>query len=417
MKKIIILIISILSLSALFLIACGNDTSGDKGDGANEEVSLKKVDVIVGRQAWAAGNVPITQYMIENNLFEKHAEKYGYDLRVDYQDHPSAAPMVEQMVAGRLDFGMWGNTPIIRNIASNQDLSVLNVGEGHLRYVLVTREGNGIRNLEDLEGKTVGLLVGGDPHNAFNQMLRYHLDISDPEEMNIKLVNISSFSQAASVPKGVDATVTYLPALLKALEEDPEIKPLVNAFGYTEEYWDDGELSGEGHLLDSVKESPFYPDGYYLHRSMWVVRNSFIEEHPDIATAFVLAQQEALNDLKKMSHEEIAKLVEEYWELSPELASQIIEDEILFIRGWVWPTEGDAVSMLETSKFMADAGLIDNELTWNDIKNNLERTSAILEKAYDELDQYPTESEFTSTETDVRGLPTWNMEEWEEPQE
>src|SRR5699024_3811372 len=299
------------------------------------------------------------QYMMENDLFEKYAEDFGYDLTVNYEDHPSAAPMVEAMISGSLDFGMWGNTPIIRNIAAGQNISALNVGEGHLRYVLVTREGSDIHNLEDLEGKTVGLLVGGDPHNAFNQMLRYHLDVVNPEDMNIDLINVDSFSQAAQVPKGMDATVTYLPALLEAMDEDPDIKPLLNAFDETEESWISDEAEGEGHVLESVEDSPFYPEGYYLHRSMWVVNNDIVDNDPDIATAFVMSQEKTIKELGEMKHGEVSDTVKEYWELEPDLGKQIIEDELLFIRGWSWPTEGDAQSMVETSNFMAETDLID----------------------------------------------------------
>lgn len=402
-----------ISLTCLFLLvlilgACGEEESSNEGFDEDEDT----IEVSVGRQAWAAGNSPVIQYMMENELFEQYAEDFGYELSVEYQDHPSAAPMVEAMVSGNLDFGMWGNTPIIRNLAAEQNISALNVGEGHLRYVLVTREGSEIRNLDDLEGKTVGLLVGGDPHNAFNQMLRYHLNVSDPGEMNIELVNVDSFSQAAQVPKGMDATVTYLPALLEAQENDEEITTVLNAFGETGEYWKDDEFEGEGHLLESVKDSPFYPDGYYLHRSMWVVNNQLIDSHPDVVTAFVMAQEKAIEELDEMDPGEISQTVKEYWELEADLGKQIIEDELLFLRGWSWPTEGDAQSMIETSKFMAEAELIDSPLAKEDVLDNFERVSNILEKAYGEMDKKPEEDEFKEEETDVRGLPAWDLEEW-----
>ena len=399
-------LVVVLFLSLFILGACGSESTGGN-DGS------KELEVSVARQAWAAGNSPVIQYMMENDLFEKYAEDFGYDLTVNYEDHPSAAPMVEAMISGSLDFGMWGNTPIIRNIAAGQNISALNVGEGHLRYVLVTREGSDIHNLEDLEGKTVGLLVGGDPHNAFNQMLRYHLDVVNPEDMNIDLINVDSFSQAAQVPKGMDATVTYLPALLEAMDEDPDIKPLLNAFGETEESWISDEAEGEGHVLESVEDSPFYPEGYYLHRSMWVVNNDIVDNDPDIATAFVMAQEKAIKELGEMKPGEVSDTVKEYWELEPDLGKQIIEDELLFIRGWSWPTEGDAQSMVETSNFMAETDLIDEPLSAEEIKDNFDNVSDILEKAYVEMDEYPEEDEFLDESIDIRGYPAWEIDEWE----
>src|SRR5580765_8145162 len=109
--------------------------------------------VSVGRQPWAAGNSPVTQYMIANKTFERFAGDAGYDLTVDYRDYPSALPMVEAFVSKNLDFGMWGNTPSVRLIAQKQPIQLVSVGEGHFRFVLATRKDSPIRNIADLKGK------------------------------------------------------------------------------------------------------------------------------------------------------------------------------------------------------------------------------------------------------------------------
>ena len=87
------------------------------------------------------------------------------------------APMVEALVSGNLDFGMWGNTPIVRLVAQNQPLQIISVGEGHFRFILATRKDSPIRNIADLKGKTVGALLGGDPYNVLSQMLRFELGL------------------------------------------------------------------------------------------------------------------------------------------------------------------------------------------------------------------------------------------------
>ena len=60
--------------------------------------SKKALKVSIGRIPWAAGNSPMTQYMIENKLFETHAAELGYELTVDWRDYPSALPMVRSSV-------------------------------------------------------------------------------------------------------------------------------------------------------------------------------------------------------------------------------------------------------------------------------------------------------------------------------
>src|SRR3954463_4672662 len=243
----------------------------------------KAMTVSVGRQPWAAGNSPITAYMMNNKTFERFASDAGYDLTVDYRDYPSAAPMVEAFVSGNLNFGMWGNTPIVRLIAQNQPIQLLSVGEGHFRFVLATRKDSPIRNIADLKGKTVGALLGGDPYNVLVQWLRFELGNGDPKAHNITVVNTPTQAQAATIPSGMDAAVVIHPAFLKANVEIGTVG-IMNSFGYTESHYKGPAGDGAGHLLESVKKSPFYPDGYYLHRSFWIGHPNMVKNHAPVAT-------------------------------------------------------------------------------------------------------------------------------------
>lgn len=372
----------------------------------------QSLTVSVGRQPWAAGNSPITQYMMDHGLFEAAAAEVGYDLTVDYRDYPSALPQVEAMVGGELDLGMWGNTPIIRAIAAEQPFTVLTVGEGHFRFVLATKPDSGIRNMEDLKGKTVGALLGGDPYNVLSQMLLYELGSGNPEDHDISIVNTSTQAQAATLPRGMDAAIVVYPAFLKAQQELGTVG-IINSFGYTEDHYQGPAGEGGGILLESVKESPFYPDGFYLHRSFWVTHNNLLENHPQVVVAFSVAQQQAVEAMSTMDPAEISQLVEEYWELPPELGAKVVQDEVLFIRGWIWPTEGDARAVLETSKFMVSGGLIEEPLTRQQVRGNMAKAAPLLEEAYERTDQNIPRDEFLGTDAqDIRGLPTWEMEEW-----
>ena len=321
----------------------------------------QQLKVSVGRQPWAAGNSPITQSMIASKSFEKFAADAGYELAVDWRDYPSAAPMVEALVSGNLDFGMWGNTPIVRLIAQNQPLQIVSVGEGHFRFVLATRKDSPIRNVADLKGKTVGALLGGDPYNVLTQWLRYELGNPDPKAHGITVVNTPTQAQAATIPTGMDAAVLIHPAFLKAQAEIGTVG-IVNSFGYTESHYKGPAGEGAGILLESVKKSPFYPDGYYLHRSFWIGHANIVRNHPNVVAAFVMAQQEAVDKLKGMDAGQVSELSRKYWELEPALGAKVVRDEVLFDRGWVWPTEGDALALLETSKYMVEGKMIPKPL-------------------------------------------------------
>ena len=373
--------------------------------------SRRALKVSIGRIPWAAGNSPMTQYMINNKLLKKRAAEFGYDLTVDWREYPTALPMVEAMVGNNLDIGMWGNTPITRGLSSGLPISLLVVGEGHLRFLITTRKDSPVRNMQDLRGKTIGVSLGGDPQSALFQMLRFELGVNDIKETGIKFVNMPTHAQAASVPTGVDATCTIYPAYLAA--QASGTVAIANSFGYTEDYYDGPAGKGAGHLLPNVKKSPFFPDGYYLHRSFWIGRNGLIEQHPQAVVAFLVAQQEAVAALTAMDAGAVSQLVKDYWKLDPTQGAKVVKDDVLFSRGWSWPTENDARAVLETSKFMADNKVIEGPLQWAQVKGAFSRTAPLVKQAYDKLGAKPGAAEFTRTDVaDLRGRPVWEINQW-----
>ena len=369
--------------------------------------------VSVGRIPWAAGNSPVTQFMINNKLFEKRAAEQGYDLTVDWRDYPTAMPMVEAIVGSNLDMGMWGNTPIIRGISAGLPISLLCVGEGHLRFVIATRKGSPIRKVEDLKGKTIGVQLGGDPYNALTSILRAELGSPDPKDHGIKLVNTTTQAMSAQVPTGTDAACTIYPAFLAA--QATGTVGIVNSFGYTEDYYEGPLGKGAGIQLPSVKKSPFFPDGYYLHRSFWIANNALIEKHPKVVMAYLIAQEEAVNKLTAMNPGAVSQLVKEFWKLDADAGAKVVKDDVLFSRGWSWPTENDARAVLETSKYLVGSKMIEQPLTWTQVKGAFSRTAPLIKQAYEAMGSKPAAAQFTRTDVaDLRGAPVWDMARWAE---
>lgn len=377
--------------------------------------ALQPAKISVGRIPWAAMNAPITQYMIENKLFERRAAELGYQLTVDWRDYPTALPMVEAIVGNNLDMGMWGNTPIIRAISAKLPISLVCVGEGHQRIVIATRKGSPIRTVQDLKGKTVGTLLGGDPYNALTQILRWELGSANPKDNGIRLVNIPTLAQAAQVPNGLDATSAFYPAFLAA-QANGTSTAVANSYGYTEDYYEGPLGKGAGIMLPSVKQSPFFPDGYYLHRSFWLLNNAVAEKTPKVALAFLLAQQDALSALDAMKNGgAVSQLVKSFWQLDPDDGAKVVDEDVLTIRGWSWPTENDARAVLEVSKYLVESKAIDKPLAWSQVKGAFERTAPVIKEAYDRLGARPGPAEFTRTDVpDLRGLPVWEMDKWTE---
>jgi NMT1/THI5 like len=197
--------------------------------------------------------------MLQQKLYEQAAKQFGYDLTVDYQDYPSAAPMVELMTAGKLDIGMWGNTPTIRSIAQQQPVTAMTIGEGHLKFLVAVPAESAIHNMADLKGKTVGALIGGATFNVLSQMLKAEFGDGNPQNLGITVVNTPSAADAARLPRGMDAAVITLPSYLQA-NRDVQTTAIVNSFGYSEappEFGgvDSAMYSRTGRLADCFAQS------------------------------------------------------------------------------------------------------------------------------------------------------------------
>jgi hypothetical protein len=190
---------------------------------------------------------------------------------------------------------------------------------------------------------------------------------------------------------------------------------IMNSFGYTESHYKGAAGEGAGILLPSVKKSSFYPDGYYLHRSFWIGSPNVIRNDPALVTAFVLAQQDAVAKLSMMDAGKVSELAKKYWELPPELGAKVVEDDVLFKRGWCWPTEGDAAALLETSKYMVDGKLITKPLTWAQVKGGFALSAPLDKAAYDKSGRKPDAAAFNDKKAqDLRGAPVWDMQSWTE---
>jgi|SRR5690625_741039 len=411
-KKLVTLLFSILLIAILTACSSGSEDEGTTTETDDSE-GLEKLEVSIGWQPHGGPSAVQAIHMKENNLIEKHAKNLGIDLTIDWRTYQSGAPMLTELMARELDIGLEGSTPVIRAIAEKQDLDVLSLGEGRFSFVLITREGSGIRNFEDLKGKKLGVILGTDNEFAFRDMIHATLGSNDPSEFDITLVNMSTQAQAASVPSGVDAAVTTYPNYVKAHLKDESVVAVANSHGVSEEYYEGEAGSGEGHQIPTVNESNL-PEGFYLHRAFWVGQDKLVKEEPDLIKAFLLAQQESLLELSETSTEELAELVsdEQYWGIPASYGANIIEADVMFLRKWIWITEGELDALESLTKSLSIANPDSEVPTKEDIVENLKQASNILKEVYEESN-YPDEEEFHNDEAiDNRGFPSWEIENW-----
>ena len=169
---------------------------------------------------------------------------------------------------------------------------------------------------------------------------------------------------------------------------------------------------GAGIMLPSVKKSPFFPDGYYLHRSFWIGKPSAGQNPRSVWLSFSRSRMRS-TALAAMQPGPVSQLVKQYWKLDDADGGKVVNDDVVYHRGWAWPTENDARAVLETSKYLVGSKMIDKPLEWPQVKEAFARTEPLLKEAYDRLGDKPPASEFVRTDAgDLRGLPVWNMDQW-----
>ncbi|MBX3576134.1 MAG: ABC transporter substrate-binding protein [Rhizobiaceae bacterium] len=371
----------------------------------------KAKSIVVGRQPVSGSSVAITRYMIDNKVFEEEALKFGYELTIDWRNFPNAGPIMELLKAGpdSMTFAFVGNTPVVTAIANNLPLQVVTTGEGTQPFFMLVRPGSEIRNVADLQGKTIGTLVGLDPQNAFIQALAGELG-KTPEDLGIRFQNFPEFPVLARLPRGIDAAgmVPWSPSY-SAIDAGHAVV-LFDTRGTTGPAY----AGGAGQRLSGVGQSPFRPEGFYQFRPFWITHSEVMQNDPDLVLAWIIAYQRSLTAIREQGAEKVAVANQEEWRQPPNIGVDIISADLLWNRGWVWICEGDMLSVVAASGPLAAAGNISRAITWDVMKEHLAAIAPLQKRAWEVAGQ-PVQSAFEKPDselTDLRGLPVWESEKW-----
>ncbi|MDO6443004.1 ABC transporter substrate-binding protein [Marinobacter sp. 2_MG-2023] len=181
--------------------------------------SAETIQVGIGHQSMVTNTVSGGIVLEKLGLLEKHLPTTGKYADVDYdivfRDYDSGPPITNQMLAGKLEFGVMGDYPLIVNGAKFQE-----TGKQETRFIGVTGynlrgTGNGIvvpiesdtQSLADLEGKTLSVPVGSAAWGMTLKALS-EAGLSD----KVRIVNQSPAVGAANIQAGrIDAHADFCP--------------------------------------------------------------------------------------------------------------------------------------------------------------------------------------------------------------
>jgi NitT/TauT family transport system substrate-binding protein len=228
--------------------------------------------VTIGYQSKTINTVTAGTLLRERGFFEEALEEVDPDLRVEWQDYDTGAPITAQMVAGKIDIGSMGDYPLLINgtragTGAEGDSMIAVTGwnpHGALNGVVAAADSE-VEELADLEGGTVSASVGSAGHGTLVQALEAAgLDAAT----DLSVENQDPSVGASSLTGGsVDAVSQFVawPGLLA--------------------FRDDARLIYDGGRLDVPT----------LHGT--VVRNAYAAENQAVVTAFLEAQQRATDYL------------------------------------------------------------------------------------------------------------------------
>ncbi len=240
--------------------------------GAGVAVAGETIEIGVGHQSMCTDTYTAGIVVKELGLLEKHLPKDGKYADVEYDvtwaDYSSGGPITNQMLAGKLNFGVMGDYPLIVNGAKFQETESLRTiyvagtgyntkGSGNAIVVPVASD---IYSITELKDKAVSTPVGSA---AWGMLLKAMQDNNIPTS-EYTLKNQSPAVGAANIAAGkIDAHSDFCP-------------------------WSEiMEFRGTGRKIYDGSETGVP----YLHGV--VVREDFAKEYPEVVTAFVKAVYDA----------------------------------------------------------------------------------------------------------------------------
>lgn len=245
--------LAVLAASAIVLA-----TSGCGGE-SEASASGQPETITIGYQLIPNGDLVVKH----DRLLEK---AFGKDVKIEWKQFASGGDVNQAIIGGSIDIGLAGSSPVSRGLSSGIKYQVPWVHDviGSAE-ALVARDGTGIKDLKDLEGKTVATPSASTAHFS----LLAALDDAGVSAKKVKVIDAEPDAiLAAWQAKQIDAAYIWNPVL--------------------------AELSGTGTVLtDSAAQAKAGHTTYDLA----VVSDEFAEKYPKAVQTWVDAQDQAVREI------------------------------------------------------------------------------------------------------------------------
>lgn len=291
MKKRLFSIVAVLAL-ALSIVGCGSsdaETETSQSNAAEEATeatsSSEKITVRIGDvPGFYSLAVADAKGYFDEELADLNAE-------AEVISFSGGGPAIkESFTAKELDFACLGDLPVDTAIDNGSDIKIIAYSLNKEKATaVVTNADSGIKSIEDLKGKTIGVNVG---QLSQGELLK-HLENAGLTENDVEIVNLSNNDVLTAIASGdIDAGSSYIDRVLTANENGSNLVSIA-----------DGEGLGFANIVLAA-------------------RTEFTEQNPEIATAVIKALEKADQFIAdEANKDEVIKIVSEASDFSEDVVS------------------------------------------------------------------------------------------------
>ena len=197
MKKVLAIALAMSMLLAL--TACGGGSSDSaSSDKAGDDYKMQ---------------IPLTGIMCEAPTSIAYINKYFDDEGLNYETYKTdGTDNYDTMVSGKNDV-IYGLLPtMVQRMANGFEMSVV-MGIHHGCINMVASKASGIKSIDDLKGKTIGVPgLGSDPHVMLQRVLKAHDIGSTADNMEVTVKPFEDANLQAAMENGeIDAMISWDP--------------------------------------------------------------------------------------------------------------------------------------------------------------------------------------------------------------
>lgn len=258
------LLVALLAVFALtgWLAACGDDDSGDSSasEGTDGGSGGAPESIRIGYQ-----NIPNADLIVKQQGLLEEALP---DTEITWTLFDSGGAVNEAFVAGAIDIGLAGSSPVSRGISNGIEYQVPWIHDviGDAEALAVNPD-SGAESVEDLAGLTIAVPFASTTHFS----LLAALDRAGVDPRDVDIIDSEPPEILAAFSRGdIDGTYVWNPTLAEVVDQGGEI--LVTS----------AELAAEGDTTYDLA----------------VVSNEFAEAHPEAVQAWVDAQDQAVRQIQ-----------------------------------------------------------------------------------------------------------------------